>query len=634
MTIKHKLLLPVGAQCLIFLLAVYFMMSTHDLFTEILQSREDFNIVSCKIRSLTYKIGNFYHKAISYEDLADEFRAVIELLRQRTHFSGQDNIIRELEALQGEHASLGELFERNQRVFDQIEELANFSFQQSNQYIESTIEKSLQESPVLSISPIERSMILSANLNNISNFTIKLLLRQMEKDLKASQDLLKHLDSNIRNAETAEKKLAGTTFAELPQKAKTANQQMKGLVQLYLENSRQLSETQEIAAKTLDLFLNNLSERETASLNILSDRVARLFWKLGMVLLCLTIVFMLVNLSLYRSLAQSFSNIGSVADAIASGDLTTEIISSGKNEIAALMKRLGAMMRHLNALIGKIQHSGAQISSSAMQLSATAREQDSTMASHLESMGQILEAVGDISSVMAQLVETIAKVSLMSKETAESANRGQADLAQMEAAVGHMESASRSISSRLETINEKAKNITGVVVTITKVAEQTNLLSLNAAIEAEKAGQFGRGFTVVAREIRRLADQTAAATLDIESMVHEMQTAVSSGMTEMERFIDDVQRSAGIVGKVSTQLTRIIAQIQALAPSFEQVNVAIGRQSANTRDINTTVVLLSEELKETREAFRETYSAIEQLNEISRELQNEVSRFSVSNDDI
>jgi len=168
-----------------------------------------------------------------------------------------------------------------------------------------------------------------------------------------------------------------------------------------------------------------------------------------------------------------------------------------------------------------------------------------------------------------------------------------------------------------------------VVTTINKVADQTNLLSLNAAIEAEKAGEYGRGFTIVAREIRRLADQTALATLDIEQMVQGMQSAVSAGVMEMDKFIAEVRHSAEDVGKISTQLTRIIEQVQALLPNFEDVNTVMGRQSENAQEINSAMVNLGEEMQETMESMRESHSAIEQLNEAARSLQNEVSRFKV-----
>ena len=106
----------------------------------------------------------------------------------------------------------------------------------------------------------------------------------------------------------------------------------------------------------------------------------------------------------------------------------------------------------------------------------------------------------------------------------------------------HVMEAAGSINAKLAVLNEKAGNINQVVTTITKVADQTNLLSLNAAIEAEKAGEYGRGFAVVATEIRRLADQTAVATYDIEQMVKEIQSAVTAGVMGMDKFSEEVRR--------------------------------------------------------------------------------------------
>ena len=130
----------------------------------------------------------------------------------------------------------------------------------------------------------------------------------------------------------------------------------------------------------------------------------------------------------------------------------------------------------------------------------------------------------------------------------------------------HVMEAAGSINAKLAVLNEKAGNINQVVTTITKVADQTNLLSLNAAIEAEKAGEYGRGFAVVATEIRRLADQTAVATYDIEQMVKEIQSAVSAGVMGMDKFSEEVRRGMQEVQQVGGQLSQIIQQVQALAP--------------------------------------------------------------------
>src|SRR5579863_4568239 len=120
----------------------------------------------------------------------------------------------------------------------------------------------------------------------------------------------------------------------------------------------------------------------------------------------------------------------------------------------------------------------------------------------------------------------------------------------MENTMRQIMDASGSVSAKLAVLNEKTSNINSVT-TITKVADQTNLLSLNAAIEAEKAGEYGLGFAVVAMEIRRLADQTAVATYDIEKMVKEMHSAVAAGVMGMDKFSDEVRRGVAEVRQVS-----------------------------------------------------------------------------------
>ena len=193
--------------------------------------------------------------------------------------------------------------------------------------------------------------------------------------------------------------------------------------------------------------------------------------------------------------------------------------------------------------------------------------------------------------------------------------------------MGQIGAASDLINSRLALLSEKATNIGMVVTTISKVADQTNLLSLNAAIEAEKAGEHGRGFAVVAREIRRLADQTAVATFDIEQIVKEMQSAVSAGVMGIDKFADEVRRGREAIGEVTTQLTEIIAQVQTLPPSFESVNEGVQSQSISAAQISEALAQLSVASQQTADSLRQSSMAIDQLNDASRGLQSGVARF-------
>ncbi|HDZ91902.1 MAG TPA: methyl-accepting chemotaxis protein [Deltaproteobacteria bacterium] len=343
------------------------------------------------------------------------------------------------------------------------------------------------------------------------------------------------------------------------------------------------------------------------------------------------LLVLVVSLILFlRALVlRPLKQVSEVAHKLSEFDLTVGINTTRKDEIGDLLRAIDEMAASFREVVGQVQRSGIQVTSSSTELAATAREQEATMANQVKSTSRVVKSVEQISEVATELVDTMDQVAARSQETAGFASKGQTDLARMEEAMANMGAASRSISGRLEAINEKAENITDVVTTITKVADKTNLLSLNAAIEAEKAGEYGRGFNVVAREIRRLADQTAVATLDIDQMVQEMQTAVSAGVMEMDKFIAEVNRSTEDVGRISLQLTRIIEQVQALSPSFENVTVAMGRQSENAKKINLSMTNLDEEMHEIVNSLRETYSAIEQLNEAARDLQDQVSRFRV-----
>jgi methyl-accepting chemotaxis protein WspA len=365
--------------------------------------------------------------------------------------------------------------------------------------------------------------------------------------------------------------------------------------------------------KTLDADLNRA---------IVNQIIGGVFI-LVVIVVCLIVMLRIVVLKPLRMVSE-------IARRLAEFDLTIRVNANRNDEIGKLFTALDEMVQSFRKIVGQVQHSGIQVTSSSTELAAMAKQQEVTVKTQVEFTDKVVQSVKEISDLATNLVETMQQVAAMSQKTTEFASSGQTDLARMEAAMRQMEEASKAISGKLGAINEKAENITSVVTTITKVADQTNLLSLNAAIEAEKAGEFGRGFTVVAREIRRLADQTAIATLDIERMVREMQSAVSAGVMEMDKFIAEVRHSAADVEKISTQLTRIIEQVQALSPSFEEVSVTMEQQSEHAQDINSAMLHLSEEMQQTKDSLHETYSAIEQLNEAARGLQDEVSRFKAS----
>ena len=324
---------------------------------------------------------------------------------------------------------------------------------------------------------------------------------------------------------------------------------------------------------------------------------------------------------------QVLTNLLTAIEAVANGDLQQNARLVSHDEFGALVMRFNRMVGQLRGIVEQVHSAGIQISSSVAQLSASAKEQDAIVSTQVASTEHVVDAVMQIAELAASLVHTVQDVAAKSQETARFAASGQEDLTQMAGVMAEMEEASKAISLRLEGIQEKTENITSVVTTIAKVADQTNLLSLNAAIEAEKAGEHGRGFTIVAREIRRLADQTASATLDIAQVVDEMQAAVSDGVRGIHDFLAEVRHNAETMERISGELRKIIHQAQGLAPSFELVNGAIEQQADNAAKINDIVLHLSEEMQQTRDSLHETFSAIGQLNGAVQQLTTHVARF-------
>ena len=243
-----------------------------------------------------------------------------------------------------------------------------------------------------------------------------------------------------------------------------------------------------------------------------------------------------------QSLQSNVDIIGNVVTAAAAGDLTGDIKIEGSDAISHLGHGVQQMISNLNKLVTQVQHSGLQLVSSTTAIAATSKQLEATVAEQAATTNEIVTTATEISATSKELVTTMDDVSAVAEVAAGAAENGRTGLNKMEATMKQIVEAAGSISSKFEVLNEKANNINTVVVTITKVADQTNLLSLNAAIEAEKAGEYGFGFSVVAKEIRRLADQTAVATLDIEQMIKEMQSAVSAGVMSMERFSEQVRQ--------------------------------------------------------------------------------------------
>ncbi|MRX10677.1 HAMP domain-containing protein [Pseudoduganella sp. FT25W] len=319
-----------------------------------------------------------------------------------------------------------------------------------------------------------------------------------------------------------------------------------------------------------------------------------------------------------------------VVSKAAQGDMTGKIEVTGSDAIGQLADGLDRMFDNLRGLINDVQKAGIQVTTSATEIAASAKQQEATGVEQAQTSVEILSTTKEISANITELVRTMEEATSVADYTTHATADAQNNLKRMDGTMQTMVTATDSINAKLAALSEKASNINSVLITITKVADQTNILSLNAAIEAEKAGEAGRGFSVVATEIRRLADQTSVSTWDIEQMLKEMQSAVSASVMGMDKFSEEIRRSVGEVRQVTNQLSGVMDQVQKLAPQFDQVLQGMQSQAIGAAQINETMMQLNEATQQTVESLKSTSEAVHQLQYAAGGLQTSVATFSVA----
>lgn len=319
-----------------------------------------------------------------------------------------------------------------------------------------------------------------------------------------------------------------------------------------------------------------------------------------------------------------------VVSKAASGDMTGKITVSGDDAIGQLGDGLQRMFDNLRALLTNVQKAGIQVTTSATEIAASAKQQEATGVEQAQTSVEVLSTTKEISSNTSQLLKTMEDATAVADYTTSATSEAQGNLRRMDQTMQNMVNATDSINAKLAALSEKASNINSVLTTITKVADQTNILSLNAAIEAEKAGEAGRGFSVVATEIRRLADQTSVSTWDIEQMLKEMQSAVSASVMGMDKFSEEIRRSVGEVRQVTDQLSGVMDQVQKLAPQFDAVLQGMQAQAVGAQQITETMMQLNDATQQTVESLKATSEAVHQLQYAAGDLQSSVATFAVN----
>lgn len=361
----------------------------------------------------------------------------------------------------------------------------------------------------------------------------------------------------------------------------------------------------------------------------INDEFQRQWLRAILALALMICVIVFVTVILFKtSVIAPFKQLRQAVIRAADGDLTTPIREPTAGEIGMLAKELDKLRASLKSVIDQLTEAAKQTTTIYTDIQVASKQQETAVIEQEAATKEIAITIKEISSTTRELAFTMQEVNTTAEEASALAAAGNDGLNKMLTIMQKMVESSNHTANNLAVLNDKANNIKSVIVTISKVADQTNLLSLNSAIEAEIAGEHGRKFAVIAREIRRLADQTAYASFDISNIVNEMTSAVTSNVKIIDQFSKEIRASANQLTEIiSDQLAKIIDKVQQQKTSIEDVTQGMQSQLNAAEQITESVSEWSESAKETRNAISRFKKTIDQLWSSTQQLHSFIAKF-------
>ncbi|WP_168205956.1 bacteriohemerythrin [Geobacter sp. FeAm09] len=352
-------------------------------------------------------------------------------------------------------------------------------------------------------------------------------------------------------------------------------------------------------------------------------------WIIVLVLVGLVIGVVLALVTV-RTICSPLRRLASDAEHIATGDLGVQVRVDSEDEVGHLARSFEKMVNSLREMIGTLADSSAQISNSSSEMQTDAEK----MAFGAEEVAAQSIGVATASEEMSATSGDIAQNCQLAAESAQRANQAAdhgAGVVESSISVMHrIAERVQSSATTVEALGKRSDEIGAIVGTIEDIADQTNLLALNAAIEAARAGEQGRGFAVVADEVRALAERTTKATREIGQMIKAIQQETKTAVSAMEEGVAEVEQGTEEAARSGEALRRIQDEINAVNLQVQQIATAAEEQTATTGEISTNIHQITNVAQNTVEGARNTSTTAQQLSRLSDELQRLVGQFKLA----
>ena len=365
-----------------------------------------------------------------------------------------------------------------------------------------------------------------------------------------------------------------------------------------------------------------------------TTEINALTWRVGTQLAIGSLLAMLLAVGaaiwLLRSRLRPLGDLVRQAEALGAGDLDARLRISSNDEIGQLATSFNHMGEALASMVAHIRSAAEQVSSRAQALSGMSSGAYEGMEQQSGEITSMAGAVEEFSATSLNIADNMGSTQRLAQENAQQTRIGRASMDEASASLTQIAGALDSTAAVINTLGQRSQEIGGIVGVITSIAEQTNLLALNAAIEAARAGEQGRGFAVVADEVRSLASRTRQATDEISSMIGSIQSETVNAVNTMEHGNTLMQEGLSRNAKVAAALAQIDEQSRSAGQQFAAISTATQEQSSTATLLSSNLQSIALANSEQREVVSTLASTARELEALAAELREEVGRFRVA----
>ncbi|SDO99615.1 methyl-accepting chemotaxis protein [Pseudomonas arsenicoxydans] len=340
-------------------------------------------------------------------------------------------------------------------------------------------------------------------------------------------------------------------------------------------------------------------------------------------------VTLLVALVFTRSITVPVLSLLGVTRKIADGDLRTQVVVTGADEITALQHATSAMLSNLKSTIQHISDSSGQLASAAEEMSSITKESNEGIQRQTMETEQAATAVNEMTAAVEEVARNAVSASQSTQASEYSAQTGKERVGQAITSLEKLSSTVGRTGVEVKGLANQAQNIASVLDVIHSIADQTNLLALNAAIEAARAGEQGRGFAVVADEVRALAHRTQASTHQIAQMIEDIQKGSSMAVQSMKQSSEEAESTLLIAHEAGIALQQITVAISDINERNLMIATASEEQAQVARSVDENLVSIRDLSIQSSAAAHQTSEASHELSKLAIDLNKLVARFSI-----